>query len=59
VSEIVAEVFSDAVASSSHILGYGPAEVANNLQVLPPTRLPALACTAMLTAAGAVTCASR
>lgn len=33
VSEIVAEVFSDPVSSSSHILGYGPAEVSGALQV--------------------------
>ena len=32
VSEIVVEVFADAESSSSHILGYGPAEVAGRLQ---------------------------
>jgi len=32
VSEIVVEVFADAESSSSHILGYGPAEVAGWLQ---------------------------
>jgi len=34
VTEIVVEVFSDPVSSSSHILGYGPAEVSGALQVV-------------------------